>query len=400
MIATFHNRFNTLPTTIGTRYNAFMGNASSSWAGAEATQPIGSSYTIKNLYVSLSGAVGGTMVHVLTLRKNGADTGLTITTDAASTTFTDVTHTVSVVAGDTLSWGLVTTGASGAAVFIRIGFEMDGGASGDGAPILTGEVNNTLSASATRYLPIQGGILSTTTGNAGTIIPTAGTINNAYVVLGGTPGAAKSYTATLVKNTVDTALVVTVSGTNTTGNDTTHSVSIAAGDKVYWRIDPTGTPTARMIGIGVRWLPTTDGEYIHTGVSAAPSASATQVASAGNSTFASATQRGGAVPTSTYTLKKLYIDMDSAPASGKSLAFTVLSNGSSTSITTTVADSATSGNDTTHTATSTAGGLVEVQSVPSGTPTVSITRVSWVEYQAVTPPPSGTTSNLMLMGVG
>jgi len=387
MIATFHNRFSTLPTTAATRYNAFMGNASSSWSGTEATQPVGSSYTIKNLYVTLSGAVGGTTVHVLTLRKNGADTGLTITTGAASTTFTDAVNTVSVSSGDVLSWKLVTSGAGGAAVFIRIGYEMEGGSSGDGAPILTGEVTNNLSASATRYLPIQGGILSTTSGNAETIIPTAGIINSAYMVLGGTPGAAKSYTATLVKNTVDTAIVITISGTNTTGNDTSNSVSVAAGDKVYWRIDPSGTPTARMVGIGVRWLPTTDGEYIHTGVSAAPSASAAQYGSAGNSNFGGINQRGGSVPNSNYTIKNLYVDVDTAPGSGKSIELAVMSAGSATSVVATISNTATSASDTANSATTSTGGIVEVRSTPTGTPTMSIVRFAWVEYQSTTPPP-------------
>lgn len=397
MIATFHNRYNTLPTTAATRYNAFMANASASWAGAEATQPVGSNHIIKNLYVSLSGSVGGTMVHVLTLRKNGADTGLTITTDAASTSFTDSTNTVSVAAGDVLSWKLVTTGAGGAAVFIRIGYEMASSDSSDGAPILTGEVTNTLSASATRYLPIQGGILSTTSGNAETIIPTAGTINSAYMVLGGTPGAAKSYTATLVKNTVDTAIVITISGTNTTGNDVSNSVSVVAGDKVYWRIDPAGTPTARMVGLGVRWIPSIDGEYIHTGVATAPSASTAQYASAGNSSFGATIQRGGPAPSADYTIKDLYVDVNTAPGAGKSIAFAMMSAGSATSVVATISNTATSASDTSNSATTSTGGLVELRSTPTGTPTVAITRFAWVEYRSVTPPPPSNGNFLMFM---
>lgn len=386
MIATFHNRYATLPNTAATRYSPFMSNASIGWQGTEVLQPVSSSYTIKNLYVTLSGAVGGTMVHVVTLRKNGVDTGLTITTDAAGTTFADAVNTVSVTAGDSLSWGMVTTGSGGSSSFIRVGFEIEGGSSGDGSFMTTGGVT-TLSAAATRYLPIQGGIPSTTVGNAESIIPTAGTINSAYVELGGTPGAGRSYTATLVKNGVDTALTVTVSDSATTGSDTANSVSVAAGDKVYWKIVPAGSPSARMIGIGVRWLPTTDGEYIHTGVSVAPSASTAQYGSAGNSNFGATTQRGGSVPNSNYTIKNLYVDVDTAPGSGKSIAFAVMSAGSATSVVATISDTATSASDTANSATTSTGGIVEVRSTPTGTPTMSIVRFAWVEYQSTTPPP-------------
>lgn len=377
MLSTFHNRYATLPNTAATRYSPFMSNASIGWQGTEVLQPSPSSFTIKNLYVTLTGAVGGTMVHVLTLRKNGVDTGLTITTDASGTVFTDAVNSVSVVAGDSLSWSLVTSGSGGSSVFIRIGFEMEG----TGSFMTTGGVT-TLSAGADRYIPIQAGIPSTTTGNAETLIPTGGTIDSAYAVLGGTPGAGRSYTATLVKNGVDTALTVTIANTNTTGNDTSNSVSVVAGDKIYWKIVPAGSPSARMIGIGIRWTPTIDGEYIHTGVSTAPSASAAQYVSAGNSVFGSINQRGGSAPTSDYTIKNLYVDLDSAPASGKSLAFAMMSNGSATSVTTTISDTATSGNDTSNSGATVAGGLVELRSTPSGTPTVSITRYAWVQYQA------------------
>lgn len=389
MLATFHNRYSSLPTTAGTRYNTFFANASSSWSGTETPQPVSTAATIKSLYLTFPAAVTGTMVHVITLRKNGVDTALTVTTDNSNTVFTDLVHTVSVSQGDELSWGIVTSGSGGSAAFVRIGFEME---TSSGSLVATGS-SSSLSAVAARYLSLQAGILSTTIGNAESIIPTGGTISNAYATLGGSPGVGRSYTAVLVKNGVDTALSVTIADSNTIGNDTANSVSVVAGDKVYWKITPSGSPSARMIQIGVRWTPTIDGEYIHMGVSTAPSASTAQYQAAGNSTFGSAQQRGGSIPTSDYTIKNLYVDLDSAPASGKSIEFTMMSNNSATSVTTTISNTATSGNDAANTGTTVAGGLVELRSTPTGTPTVSITRYAWVEYQL---PASSSNSNFLM----
>jgi hypothetical protein len=59
--------------------------------------------TLKNLYVRNGTTQSGTGTMVFTLRKNGADTAMTVTfsnTDGASATKSDTTNTVSVVAGD------------------------------------------------------------------------------------------------------------------------------------------------------------------------------------------------------------------------------------------------------------------------------------------------------------
>lgn len=58
----------------------------------------------------------------------------------------------------------------------------------------------------------------------------SGTVSNMYVKLSGTPDGTETYTLTARKNGTNQSLSVAISGSNTSGNDTTHSFSVAAGD--------------------------------------------------------------------------------------------------------------------------------------------------------------------------
>jgi hypothetical protein len=69
----------------------------------------------------------------------------------------------------------------------------------------------------------------------------------------------------------------------------------------------------------------------------------------------------------------LHVNINGTPGSGKSYAFTVLKNGSTTNLTCTIADlNTTCTPDTTHTVSYDAGDRIAIQSVPSGTPTARI----------------------------
>src|SRR3990167_5527970 len=69
------------------------------------------------------------------------------------------------------------------------------------------------------------------------------------------------------------------------------------------------------------------------------------------------------------TLSKLYIQLTGTPGTGQSYIFTVYQNGSPTSLACTVADTATTCNDTAHSVTITAGDQMSLESVPVSTPT-------------------------------
>lgn len=71
--------------------------------------------------------------------------------------------------------------------------------------------------------------------------PATGTFRNFVVSTDVAPGVGKTCTYTVRKNGVDTALTVTLSGTQTTGSDLTHSVAVALGDHLVLKKNGNGT---------------------------------------------------------------------------------------------------------------------------------------------------------------
>ncbi|MGD1118325.1 MAG: hypothetical protein ABR886_02420 [Dehalococcoidales bacterium] len=119
------------------------------------------------------------------------------------------------------------------------------------APVLiigggTGSVN--LQGSSINYVPMFESNRSTVEGENQQLMPVAGTLSNFYVTLNGSPGTNHWYTFVVRKNGADTTVTCTISGTNTTGSDLTHSVSFTAGDYISIMSTPSAAnPTARQM---------------------------------------------------------------------------------------------------------------------------------------------------------
>ena len=92
------------------------------------------------------------------------------------------------------------------------------------------------------------------------VFPDGGTIDKFYVNANA-PGAGTSYAYTVDKNGSTTALTTSIADTATTGSDTSHSFSVAAGDDVQIQAVPTNTPAAATAGLGVRYVPTTAASF-------------------------------------------------------------------------------------------------------------------------------------------
>jgi len=115
------------------------------------------------------------------------------------------------------------------------------------AVIWSGVSGNTLAANSTHYAIPNNSTSMTATGqtNGVTSIPVTEsiTLNNLYVVTSGTVGSGSSHTSTLtiMTNGVATPITVNITGTTqTTGNDTTDSVTVPAGTTIGVRV-VTGT---------------------------------------------------------------------------------------------------------------------------------------------------------------
>ena len=229
--------------------------SSTTEANVQALSPI--SATFGSLNIRLSGSPGSGKSFLFTLRKNGADTTLTCTVADTNTTCSDTTHTVSMAPGDVFSVSSVPSGTPTArSPFISM--VVDSASSTIASMYSTNSNGVNMSNSATRYCSINallGGGFSATESQANVVIPQSGTIKNLYVNLQAAPGAGKSYTFTVRKNGSDTVVTTgAVTGASTTtGNDTTHSVTVAAGDVVTISIVPSGTPTATTVQIAVEF---------------------------------------------------------------------------------------------------------------------------------------------------
>jgi hypothetical protein len=75
------------------------------------------------------------------------------------------------------------------------------------------------------------------------IIPAAGTVKNLYVLAQQGPGTGNSWTMTVRRNSNDTSVTCTISGTSTTCSDTSHTAVFAAGD--LFSISVTGSGGAK-----------------------------------------------------------------------------------------------------------------------------------------------------------
>lgn len=199
-----------------------------------------------------------------------------------------------------------------------------------------------------------------------------------YVKLGAAPGTGKSFTFTIVKNGVDTLITCPIADLATTCNDTVHTGTFAAGDTLSVKSVPSGTPTTPgNIQLGMVLSSTTAGEgALYAGTrSTTLSASATEYhpvvgfAAPG----AAANLRDAPLPTAG-VMGKLYVEVSAAPAGVASYQVNLFKNGAASGITCTITGAATTCNDPSNTVSLVADDLVTIQTVPSGTPTVSHIR--------------------------
>lgn len=179
----------------------------------------------------------------LTVRKNNADTALTVSPGSSSGLFEDTTNTVSVAAGDKISVKVVTTTGP---TINQISLVFD--ATTNTNQVL-GIANSTLStASVTRYHVIAGvtaGNGSTTEGNVTYDAPKAGTLKRLACRVSANSRSGSATTIKTRKNAADGGMSLTI-GTSATGvfEDTSNTMSVSAGDDLcYASVTGTGTQT-------------------------------------------------------------------------------------------------------------------------------------------------------------
>lgn len=361
-----------------TRYSPFaQSGATASWTTsvAAAQTPISAAGTISRLRVRLGTALSAGSF-TFTLVKNGVDTALTCT--ITNQQGSDTSNTVTVAAGDLLCIKCVPSGtptAQTAPVALAVMFEGD--VAGESVVFAATSTGTTAGFIAPGSLTVA----NATEVNQSAVMPTGGVFSHLRVSLSAAPGTTTTRVFTLRKNGVDTTLTCTVTSGNTTASDTSNSVTFAAGDVIsIGQTTPAGTPATATANIGLKWVPTTDGQGLMFGNwNSAISASATRYGNANGTSGA-----GEATEANTYNIAPCDLSISdfraaisTAPGAAKSRAFTLRKNGAGTAAAITISGASdTSGTDA-DTVTFTDADLLSIETVPTGTPAaVTFARTS------------------------
>lgn len=248
-----------------------------------------------------------------------------------------------------------------------------------GSQPLLSSSGSVVSSTLDNYIPLGSRSLATSIYKSITF-PVAGTLKSLKTRSSVALTSTKTYTITVYINGSSTGVSCTISSSSVNAIcDWAGNVSVSAGDYGVILVHPTSAPTQAIITASVGFTPTTTNDRI---VAASVGSNtfatgSTQViemgASSGPGTLASGRQT--AVVPDGGTFDNLYINSGApgAAASGKQYTYTVLKNGSATTLTKAIVETATSASDTTHSFSVTAGNDVEFQAVPASTPTASDT---------------------------
>lgn len=246
------------PSVSAVEYTTLAG---SGWVStlSNREQCIPTAGSLSNLLVELTDAPGSSKEYNFAPLKNGSDSDLAVTIAGSDTSGSCTTETLAFSAGDLVSLQC-TPDSTPAATYARWSMFF--------TPDLANEFillgTSSKSDGNTIYCPVNsiGGYSPTEESEALTIIPAAGTLKKLYVNLDAAPGNSDSIVVTLRKSGSNTALTVTISGSDTTGNDTTHSVAVAAGEDVSISVTATGTPATLKVKFGLVFVPISDAGII------------------------------------------------------------------------------------------------------------------------------------------
>lgn len=257
---------------LGTIYNTVMGSCDLSTDESTVVQVIPTAGTFKNLRVVAEAAPGTSNSFTVTFRKSTspndhttlADTSLTTTISNSATTNSDTTNTVSVSAGDIVTYSIVQ-GGTPADTELGLAVEFEPTTAGETIFLAVNQASGT----ATRYAPIMSQSMANDQDAIDTtmVMPTTGVFKKlyAYMPTAPTPG---QWTATLYNDTdaADSSLACAVTTGNQACNDTSNTYTITvAGSLLAHKMGPASSPGASVVARGMVFVPDTSGDFIIAG---------------------------------------------------------------------------------------------------------------------------------------
>lgn len=386
--------------TGGTEYQLLMGSGDVAWNATETSRQsvIPTAGTLTDFQVGVRTAPGAGKSWTFTVRSGNPIGNSALSVSIAEMDVISVLDTslVSVVAGDLVSVssvGISTPTAVGA-VWWTCKFIPDTA----GETILL--AGQTSWITELNYKPLIGNKTSpdATLFDGQTLFPTSGTLKNFYCELVTAPGAGTDRTFKIEKNGVDSSIAITISGTNTTGNDTTNTLTVAAGDRVaIQETAVTGTPATTRDKWGIVFVPDTQGEWFTSATTddtLSTAATEYQQLTCGDSTLTT-TENEQYVLAQATTAKAIYVALSTDPGTAPdAYTFTLRRNGATdTALTVTITADNTTGSLVTD-VTISANDLLSTSIVPVSTPAATpASQIAYLFYDA----PTGAFSQAMLI---
>jgi len=232
-----------VPAATQTYLPLMYGGSATTEATVQSTCPTAG--TISSLYVDLD--VAPTNAITVVLRKAATDQALIVTISGAAKTGSDVTHTVTVAAGDLLDWSVLSaTGATSVRVRLGASFNPTVGSESvlcttPGAP----------QAQNTNAVLVGNSLVSGGDGTLQCPIPACSAKKLFTDATNSPPVAGQNCTFTVRKAGADTSPLVQAIATNGApiASDTTHTATYADGDT----FDIKSLTSATSSNVGVRW---------------------------------------------------------------------------------------------------------------------------------------------------
>lgn len=347
--------------------------------------------TISKLNFTTSTAPVGATSYILTFYQNGSATSLVATVAGANTNAVDITHTVTIAAGDRVCLQVTVTGTPAAAKG-SWSFQFEAQNTGE-TQIYGGSLANNFTTA--QFIPV-GNIVSGTLAAENRrqfVMPTPGTLKNFFNAVTTAPGAGTSWIANVHKNGSNSGtpgnMVATISGTNNSANDLTNSIAVVAGDLISVLLTATGSPAATTGYLGFTFVPdrtgefvfgTIDGTTLNTGATSWSVITGRQI-NAGN--IWNVTEALTQIVVNPFQVTGFSVNAQTAPGAGTSYAFMVRQNRGNTSLVGTLSGTNTQLNATRVPTPLAQNDIIDMQSIPAGTPgALGVNQQSYVGYIA------------------
>jgi len=177
--------------------------------------------------------------------------------------------------------------------------------------------------------------------DVGIVCPIAGIIKNLFFFVLTAPGSGKSWELEIFKNGQPTGLKCTISDTGTTNTNLVNTFSVVAGDRLSFKITPSGTPANTVVNVGWCFETENDGDFVWFSFTETQDNADNRYMSISGRTSPSSTSTARRMMTSACYLKKFAVKLQDAPAVGNSRTFVIRKNGEDTSLSVTLSDTET-----------------------------------------------------------